>query len=457
MTKTGHFGLFTRSSDFIIFERKILKAVCRDKKDDMHMRSKSAGFHIFSGWYVLGASCLILFFNSGARFSIGVLFKPLISEFGWSRGSVSLAILLNMAVFALSLMIVGRFYDRYGPKWVIIISTAFLSAGYMSMSFIDSLWQFMVFYGVLSAVGMGGTSVPLIAALTSKWFERRRGLAISLALSGSCFGQFALVPLFTIFVLNYGWRTCYLLIALIMLAINVSLALLVVKGDPDDLDLRPLGHTSNHEKPEPKRLSVEGVNPKDLGLREAMRTPSFWFFTITMFVCGSGDFLVSTHLIPFVTDYGISPTTAGNMLALYGLMSLAGLLIAGPASDLIGNKVPIALTFVLRLLLFLVILKYQTPFSFYVFALFFGFTFLITAPLTTTLVGRLYGFSHVGILTGFIATVHHLGGGIWVYAGGVIFDKTGSYRLAFTLSAFMALGAILCSILIRERRHPAAR
>ncbi|NQU15534.1 MAG: MFS transporter, partial [Desulfobacteraceae bacterium] len=85
--------------------------------------------------------------------------------------------------------------------------------------------------------------------------------------------------------------------------------------------------------------------------------------------------------------------------------------------------------------------------------LFFGFTFLITAPLTTTLVGRLYGFSHVGILSGFIATIHHLGGGIWAYAGGVIFDETGSYKLAFILSAFMALAAILCTVLIKEKRH----
>ena len=423
----------------------------------MRLRSRFPRFHFFYGWYVLAASFLILFINSGARFSIGVLFKPLISEFGWNRGSFSLGVLLNMTVFALSLMIVGRFYDRYGPKWVIIISTGFLSAGYISMALIDSLWKFLVFYGVLAAVGLGGTSVPLIAALTSKWFEKRRGLAISLALSGSCFGQFALVPLFTIFVLKYGWRTCYILIGLIMLVVNITLALVVVKGDPDDLGQRPFGYTDNNEATEPKEQGLQGVNPQDLGLREAMRTPSFWFFAITMFVCGSGDFLVATHLIPLATDHGISPTTAGHMLAWYGLMSLAGLLIAGPASDLIGNKIPIALTFVLRFLLFLMILKYQTLVSFYVFALLFGFTFLITAPLTTTLVGRLYGFSHVGILSGFIATIHHLGGGIWVYAGGVIFDETGSYKLTFILSAFMALAAILSSTLIRERRHLIAR
>jgi predicted MFS family arabinose efflux permease len=157
-----------------------------------------------------------------------------------------------------------------------------------------------------------------------------------------------------------------------------------------------------------------------------------------------------------VTDYDISPTTAGNMLAWYGLMSLAGVLVAGPASDLIGNKIPIALTFLMRFVLFLLILRYQNLASFYIFALAFGFTHLITAPLTPTLMGRLYGFSHVGLLSGFITTIHHLGGGFWAYAGGLIFDKTGSYQLAFILSAIMALGAVFSSIFIKEERHQAA-
>jgi predicted MFS family arabinose efflux permease len=172
-----------------------------------------------------------------------------------------------------------------------------------------------------------------------------------------------------------------------------------------------------------------------------------------MFICGSGDFLVATHLVPFVTDYGVSPTAAANMLALYGLMGLGGILVAGPISDVIGNKIPIALTFVLRLLLFVLILKYRTPLSFYIFAAGFGFTWLVTAPLTTTLVGRLYGFAHVGIISGFITTVHHLGGGFWAYMGGLLFDQTGSYQIIFIFSAVLAVIATICTMAIKEKKH----
>ena len=409
--------------------------------------------HLFYGWYVLAAGFVILFFNAGARFSIGVMFKPMIGEFGWSRAAMSLGFFLYMTFFALSLTVIGRVYDRYGPKWVIVISTLFLSVGYMSISVINSLWQFYICYGFLAAIGLGGTSLSLVAVVISKWFEKGRGLATSLALSGSCLGHFVLVPVITIVVLRAGWRPAHFFLGLVMLILNIVLALVVIKGDPHHLGFKPLGFGSGDKEKESGDQNSTGVNAEDLGLREAMRTFSYWLYFVVMFICGSGDFLVATHLIPLVTDHGISATTAGNMLAWYGLMSLGGILIAGPASDLIGTRIPIAITFVMRVFLFLMILKYQNLASFYILALAFGFTHLVTAPLTPILLGRLYGFSHIGLLSGFVFTIHYLAGGFWAYVGGLIFDQTGSYRWAFILSAIMALIAFFGTLLIKEKRH----
>jgi predicted MFS family arabinose efflux permease len=190
-----------------------------------------------------------------------------------------------------------------------------------------------------------------------------------------------------------------------------------------------------------------------LNLLQAIKTGSFWFFLMVMFICGSGDFMVAAHLVPFVTDYGVSPTAAASMMAWFGLLSMGGILIAGPASDLIGNKIPIALTFVLRLILFLTIIQYPNRVTFYIFAAGFGFTLMITAPLTTTLAGRLYGFTHVGLISGFITTIHHLGGGFWAFAGGVLFDRTGSYQITFIFSAALAVIAIISSLAINEKRQ----
>jgi predicted MFS family arabinose efflux permease len=260
-------------------------------------------------------------------------------------------------------------------------------------------------------------------------------------------GQFVLVPLFTFSTLRYGWRISYLSIGLMMLLVNMTLVLFVIKESSDHLDPSPA-----HKKKRSEEIASSD-SLQDLSLREAMKTSPFWFFLIVMFVCGSGDFLVTTHLIPFVTDHGIHPAQAGNMLAWLGLMSLFGVLIAGPASDLIGNKIPMGIAFLLRFGAFLLILTYQNAASFYLFSILFGLTYLVTGPLTTTLLGRLYGFSHIGLLSGFVTTVHHIGGGFWAYLGGLIFDQTGSYRLAFICSAIMAFIAFLCCIVIREKRY----
>ena len=419
----------------------------------MISRKAHSASRIFYGWYVLAASFFLLFFQAGARLSFGIMFKPMMAELGWNRASISSVFFLNMVLFALTMSVAGKIYDRYGPRWVIFISTVLMAAGYICTAWVRTLWQFHIFYGVLTAVGTGGASLPLVAALMSKWFEKRRGLTISLALSGACFGQFVLVPIFNRFILSYSWRASYVLIGLIIFGVNSILALTVLKGDPKDMDLKPHGYKAVDQTAEPHEPENAILRQQDLNLRQALKTKSLWLFLLFMFICGSGDFLLVSHLVPFVTDYGVTSTAAANMLAIFGLMSLGGILIAGPASDLIGNKIPIALTFALRLILFLIILKYRNPLSFYIFAGGFGFTFLITAPLTATLAGRLYGFTHVGLISGFITTVHHLGGGFWAYIGGLLFDKTGNYQIIFVLSAGLAAIAMISAAVLREKRQ----
>ncbi|MCX8117767.1 MAG: MFS transporter [Desulfobacterota bacterium] len=406
---------------------------------------------VYYGWYIVGAAFVILFFNAGARYAFGVMFKPMIREFGWGRGAVSLVFFVNMVVFALTLLVTGKLYDRYGPKWVIVLSTLFLSAGFALTSAIQSLGQFFLSYGILAAIGVAGTAVPFMATVTSKWFEKRRGLAISLALSGNSLGHFALVPLFSLFTLTYGWRTLYLTIGLVILMVNLLLAFLVIRGDPQQLGLKPFGQ--EEKKAGLKGDPIPSTRPEDFGLKQAMKTRSYWLFVAIMFICGGGDYFATTHLIPLATDHGVSPQTAGNMLGWYGLMSLAGILVAGPAADRVGNKIPIFFTFLLRVFLYLLVHQVKTLPSLFLFAFLFGFTHLVTAPLTPMLIGKLYGVSSLGLLTGFVNTIHFLGGGFWAYLAGLIFDLTGTYQLAFVLLACAAGLAALFSLGIVERRH----
>ncbi len=402
-------------------------------------------------WWVLAASFVILFLNSGARLMIGVMVKPIIADFGWSRGDVSAAVFVNMVVFSFSILVAGRLYDRYGPRWTVLVSGVVFSAGLLLMPTMTTLWQFVLYYGVVAAAGLGGLTSALFGAMIARWFEKRRGTAISLAIAGNCLGQFVLVPLFSDLLFADGWRTTMVVVALVCLVVNVLLALLVLRGDPEALGKEPYGHAAAARE----AAAAAPREPRSLTLREAMRTGSFWLFTVAMFACGAGDFLLTTHLVPMATDHGVPATTAVSMLAWFGLLSLGGVLLAGPLSDAVGDKIPIAGAFALRVVLFLLVFWSQSVASFWVLALGFGFTFLITAPLTTTLMGRMYGFAGIGVLSAFITTVHHIGGGFWAYLGGVVYDSTGSYSPAMLVSAVASGVALVCALLIREVRHAA--
>lgn len=463
------------------------------------MRS-SRSPRIFYGWYVLAAAFVLLFLNAGGRTIIGVMVKPIAAELGWSRSAISAAIFLNLAVYAMASIIAGRLYDRWGPKWVVAGSTLLFVAGYLLMATMDSLWQFLFYYGVLAASGFGATTVPIFGTIMGNWFEKNRGLAVSLAIAGSCFGQFFLVPAFTDMLEITGWRNTNVWIALITLVVNLALVFGVIRGDPDKFGLQAYGRRRREPEAaegvgagEVSAAVVDGLStatpagdseiatpagapavgaasvaaaatttapaaiiipaPEDLTLAQALRTRSLWMYTIIMFICGGGDYLLMTHLVPMVTDYGISTQVGADMLAWAGLLSLAGVLLTGPAADAVGNKLPIALTFAFRVALFVMLMLLKGAVPFWIYALGIGFTFVITAVLTTTLVAALYGVKHLGFISGFITTVHMVGGGLWSWLGGLVFDATGDYDIALLVSAIASGVAVVCTLLIRDRRH----
>jgi predicted MFS family arabinose efflux permease len=114
---------------------------------------------------------------------------------------------------------------------------------------------------------------------------------------------------------------------------------------------------------------------------------------------------------------------------------------------------PIALTFVVRVVACGMLLIVKGPVPFWIYALAVGFTLVTTAVLTATLVATLYGVKHLGFITGFINTAHMIGGGVWAWVGGVVFDSTGNYDMALGATAIASGLAFIWTLLIQERRH----
>ena len=182
---------------------------------------------------------------------------------------------------------------------------------------------------------------------------------------------------------------------------------------------------------------------------DAVRTRRFWLLLALYAICGLQDFFVATHVVAFAQDRGVEALFAGNLLALMGLTGLMGLLATGLLSDRAGPAWTSAAAFAARVAVFGLIAVDQSTLSIAVFALVFGATFLVTAPMTVLFVRDHFGMKHLGALTGLITMVHQIFGGIGAWGGALIFDATGTYDAAFVLMLAASALALVLTLMLR--------
>ena len=372
------------------------------------------------------ACFLVLLIGGGARFAIGLTFKPMVDEFGWSRGELGIAVGLYMVVSAFATFIAGRLADRFSPRALLIGGTVIGGAGIAAMSLVTQPWHALVLYGVVFAIGNGAASLVIVGVIVTRVYPGRAGLANAVAISGMSVGQLVMIALLAAVMVQIGWRAVFVWIGVAHL---VLLPLLI--GIPGQ------GGAGSARKDE-------------LPLRNAARSRQFWLLLAIYAICGLDDFFVTTHVAAFAQDRGLSPLIAGNLLALMGLTGLAGVIASGLASDRLGPVWPTAAAFAARVAVFAWIAIDQSPVSIAVFALVFGATFLVTAPLTVLFVRESFGTRNLGALAGFITMTHQIFGGLGAYAGAAIFDATGGYDAAFVVVLACTAVALALTLMLRR-------
>jgi len=381
----------------------------------------------------LAACFLVLFVGGGARFAIGLTFRPMVDEFGWARGELGLAVGAYMLVSAVATFVAGRLADRLSPRALLIGGTIIGGIGIGAMSLVTQPWHALVLYGLVFAIGNGMSSLVIVGVIVMRIYSGRAGLANAAAISGMSVGQLMMIAVLASLLAQIGWRSVFVWIGvahLLLLPLLVAL--------PGASAARPAGTA--------------------LSLGEAARTSRFWLLLAIYAICGLDDFFVTTHVVAFAQDRGLGILAAGNLLAFMGLTGLAGVIASGLTSDRIGPIWPTAAAFAARIVVFGWIAIDQSPISIAVFALVFGATFLVTAPLTVVFVRESFGTKNLGALTGLITMVHQVFGGVGAYAGAAIFDATGSYDAAFVLMlASAAIAFALTAMLTRAATRPSHR
>ena len=401
---------------------------------------------LYYGWILLIAVVFVMLAGSGIRAVFGVFIKPIETEFGWTRQQLSGAAALSLFVLGAVGPVVGWLADTWGPRRVMLLSSVVLGIGTVLASFVGHLWQLYASAGVLMAMGSGGLGMATSSSIAARWFFARRGLILGILGGAMSAGQMLVVPLSMILIGLYGWRSSFLWLGVGVLVLAIPIILALVRDDPKDKGLEPYGANTFAAR------AFGGVSDeRRVTVSEAMGTPAFWLLASTFFVCGyTSNGLVLTHLIPHAAEHGFSEMHAAQALGLMGAMNIVGTILSGWICDRFGRKGPLAFYYGVRALSLIFLLYVWNVPSLHIFAAIFGLNYISTVPPTTTLTANIFGRLSVGALSGWIYFSHQVGSAVGAWAGGAIFDATGSYSWAFLSAAVMAFIAAGLSLLIRE-------
>ena len=407
---------------------------------------------LFYGWWIVGASFLILLITVGiGLYGPPVFLIPLQDHFGWSRAAIAGGSAVAFLTAGVVAPLVGVLIDRYGSRKVMTTGALVMGCAFCLLSAIRSLWQF---YALNVIVAIGITFVAFIPnqTLISNWFHRKRGLAMGIALAGIGFGGLSMPPLAAFVIADFGWRVAYAVLGSLVLLIVVTVTLAVVRSRPRDMGLLPDGEPVAAD-PRPGALVDGNGDIAEIGgleLSQSLRTSAFWILSLGHLLWAFGSISLISHLPAFLTDQGFESQVAARSLALAIGCSVIGRLSFGVLSDRFTKGRILSVALILHALAVLCLFRVHAFGALPGFVILFGMGLGGVAVLIPLLVGECFGLRAFGKVLGLVTISATLGGAVGPVVTGRIFDVMGSYQVAFILHIIaFAAGAVAISFLRR--------
>ena len=398
---------------------------------------------LFYGWVVVVAFLILGTAIWGIRFTFGIFFKSIESEFELTRMATSAIFSVNMVLGGLFTILFGWALDRYGPRVVFLLMGIFTGLSLVLTSQTNAFWQLFVTYSLLLAIGASSVYVGIMSTI-SRWFDQKRGLAMGIASTGAGLGPLVTAPFATFLIGRFNWRIAYLVIGIVAWLVVIPLSRLL-KRDPYEI-----GALSDGAKTHLEYAKIEeDTLPSDLSLQQAFRTRSFWSIISIFLLFSFSLFLVLTHLVPHTTDIGHSAVEAATILSLCGGATIVGRVLFGIVSDKLGRKLALVICTLLHFGAMVWLLWAQDLWMLYLFAIFFGLAWGGMGPAMAALIGDTFGLGKLGVIFGVLDVGFNTGAAIGPVIGGLIFDVSHSYFLAFSLGAAIMLLSTLLITLIR--------
>jgi len=387
-------------------------------------------------WVIVAAGAFMGCVAIGSIFSLPVFLQPMSAATGWSRTTISLAMTFNFVTMGIASFGWGMMMDRFGPRIVLLSGSSILGLGLVLASRASTVEEFQFFYGVLVGAGGGAIFAPLMATVTG-WFDRHRSLAVSLVSAGMGVAPMTVAPIAAVLVSTYDWRFAQLLIGLAVWVLLLPAAFLVrrapvlVGGD----------------------AALRAAEPQ-MTVRAALTSPQFAVLALTYFLCCATHSGPLFHTVGYAISCGLSVTAAVSIYSVEGLSGLVGRIAFGLLGDRFGAK----RTFVSGLLVQAAAVGCyffaRAQSEFYSVAAVFGFAYAGVMPLYAVLVRENFPLPIIGTVVGAASMASSLGMALGPLAGGMIFDKYGTYGWLYIGSVLLGLGAAVIMLTFKPAPPP---
>ena len=403
----------------------------------------------FYGWTIVGVAALTGYATSMQMLPVqGVFLKPITDEFGWSRSAFTSAITAGTVLAALAAPLIGTLVDRYGGRWVVTFGLTMLAASMFALSAVSTFWQFFLPIAVARIMHLGVISTAVMGPIVPMWFNVKRGRALAMAGLGPRFGV-AVNPVFAQVLISLAsWRVAAFGIGIVIAAVSILPTAIFLRRSPEDMGLLPDG-----ESPEERAARIHEASTRadatasdlDVSLRlgQAMRHPSFYLlmaaFSVAFMIVSGATF----HLVPFLTDTGLSDGTAVGALFTWAAAATLGMVATGLVIERTNVRLVLTVDLLLLASSFILLMATKSALPAYSWAVFFGLAEGGLFVMQQMIFADYYGRQSLGAIRGTIWMMQVAGNAVGALAGSVVFDLSGSYLPVFAaFGIFSAAGAV---------------
>jgi MFS family permease len=428
---------------------------------------------LYYGWIVVAISFLTVTLSATVQQSFIVIFPAMLQEFAWSRTVFSLAPALFGLVLSCNAFLVGYLSDRTDIKRLIPLGAPIAAAGLIPCFFIRDLWQMIVFFGIICAVGGGAISLLPNTIIVSNWFVRMRGTAIGIVASGSGAGILAFIPLLQLVINAWGWRVGYLALALAVGPLLIPLIILFQKSHPAQAGLTALENGPGQPESQGARISesIAEAGPAaiaapaaELGTgvvaapgitRSLLRNRRFWICVFQFILGPLSTMPIITHQAALLQGKGLSSMGSALVVGVYGLSVFCGMIIGGTLSDSVGREWSYTagtLSIIIGTLWLLSVPSGTGLGLPLLYAVFFGLGFGTRPSMDSATAADIFKGRYFGLIFGVLQLALGIGLFGGPILGGFIYDRSGSYTAAVVFCMVAVVVATACIWIAAPRR-----